>query len=391
MKPHCKCAVIALNELKTQWRCFVLFFLISFILLSALISIFSMTKHIPDEMTGYVKQTGNGSITIDADISNFEKIEALPLEIVSYHFPYTGSEAINIPKEMKGEILLEDGTFALLDGSALRWLSDERSLRAEIIEEKLIEGRTVEAADNTRQAIWISDQAAKLLNVKCGDSIEFRATSEVAKSVSCEVAGIYRQDATIFAYYVTTPLYYASLDTVKDVRITVVPQNLRNFRNVVNDLQPLCLSVYYTTDFVDSVMMLVYTLYAICAFLCLLLMSIVLSISKGYFNKRSQFFAICKAIGIKNGSLLLIVCIVMQGLLVISFFTAMLVAPLLSRYIINFMEDLFGNIDIPTNVWTPLSFLLFFLVSFLLWTTCILSQKSYRSAHIVELIRQGNE
>lgn len=391
MKKYCKCHVIALYELKSQWRGFTLFFLISLILISSLISIFSLTVHIPDEMTDYIRSTGKGAIYIEPNINDMEEIEALDIEVSKYVFPHLGPSAIIIPKELDYNVWLEDDTVFSFGGYVLRWLPNENYTHIKWLNDGIVSGRGLEEQDNYRPVIWISDETAKVLNVSCGDTIDFKATSVSATSVPCEIVGIYTQKATLPGFYVSMSLYSSSLDSLKQIPMFVTPNQLNNYKNIVADLEKYCTDVKYSEEFINSVMIMIYALYSICVLICVLETSMILSMSKSYFHKRNHFFAINKALGMKNSSILYTICMVMQGLIILAFICAMFISPIIMKYIIDLLEELFSGVKIPTNIWTPLSFSLLVIISILLWIICIICQKSYRSLHIISLIKRGNE
>ena len=117
----------------------------------------------------------------------------------------------------------------------------------------------------------------------------------------------------------------------------------------------------------------------------------VFTISRSYFHRRTASFAVCKALGMQNRSMLLTVCMLMQALLSVAFLAAMLLAPYLNRYVGNLLNELFPDVKISERVWNPFTLLILLITSGLLWLTCICSQKTYAAPELVELIRQEDQ
>ena len=221
--------------------------------------------------------------------------------------------------------------------------------------------------------------------------MSFCADSTAAQSISCQIAGIYQQNIYLYSYYVSLPLYLQSLDTVESMQVTLAPLNLKDYQNVLAELRANRIFPDEAQEFMDSVMLLVYALYVVCVFLCILEVGMVFTISRSYFHRRTAFFAVCKALGMQNRSMLLTVCMLMQALLSVAFLAAMLLAPYLNRYVGNLLNELFTDVKISERVWNPFSLLILLITSGLLWLTCIFSQKTYAAPELVELIRQEDQ
>ena len=175
------------------------------------------------------------------------------------------------------------------------------------------------------------------------------------------------------------------------MQVTLAPLNLKDYQNVLAELRANRIFPDEAQEFMDSVMLLVYALYVVCVFLCILEVGMVFTISRSYFHRRTAFFAVCKALGMQNQSMLLTVCMLMQALLSVAFLVAMLLAPYLNRYVGNLLNELFTDVKISESVWNPFSLLILLITSGLLWLTCICSQKTYAAPELVELIRQEDQ
>lgn len=394
MKRCCKVGVLALYEVRTQWKSFFFFLLISSILLSAMISIFTLAKRVPAEITEYIQSTGEGSIVIRTlPIDKLSAVEEMPVKFLNYHISFLEPSALGLSSDWEPQAEIENGAVISLNplGNIIRWIPEKKSFHAAELKQQLISGRGIEQEDNTGASIWLSEDAAKQMGADCGDIITFCADSTAAQRVSATVAGIYQQNIYLYSYYVSLPLYLRSLDTVDTLEVTIAPLNLKNYQNILSELNENRIFPEDGQEFMDSAMFLIYALYVVCVFLCILEASMVFSISRSYFHKRNAFFAVCKAIGMQNHSICLIVCIVMQLLLCCAFLVAMLLAPYLNQYVADRLSELFTGVQISVNVWNPFSFLIFLLTSALLWLTCICSQAVYASPNIVELIRRENQ
>lgn len=393
MKQNNRCLRLSFYELQTQWRCFLVFFLISVILLAAMISVFSLTKQIPAEMTDYINSTGEGSISVTlTDFQQLEEVEKLPVNFRQYQIAYMWEDSIGISTQWEPTDMVEGQPVMLSSaGSVVYWVEEDCSDLLTTINAQLLSGRGVTAADNRQNAIWLSRQAADVLGVQCGDTITFTVSSAGAKPVTCEIVGIYHQNIYLYTYYVSLPLYRASLDSVDIMTVTLVPQNLKDYQNILAQLQEMHLAYDFSDEFMNSVMMLIYALYAVCLFLCLLETAMMFSISRSYFHKRRRFFSMCKAIGMRQRDIFGIVYTVMFCFLVIAFVIAMCIAPFLNQYMKDLLEELFGEMLISINVWNPFSAVIFGITALLLLISCIISNAAYAVPDIVTLIRREND
>lgn len=397
MKKHCRCLNIALYELKTGWRGFGVFFLICCLLLSTMISIFSLALQLPDELQEYITGTSLHMIHVgDIDKVDLSQIDNLPLKVVKYY--YNGLPPCSIGIDDGYLPPKVDGFIVDLSGAAIRGVNGDRSWQVTKINQQLLNGRPFEERDSNKSGIWLSDLSAEYLGVESGDSISFCVDSPAVSSldeepikyetVSCTVMGIYSMDASMNGYYVTFPLIKQSEGTISPFSGDFAPLSITDYKKVISELRGMHLKVSANTEIIDSMLLLVYALYGTCVFLCFLAVSMLLSISKMYYHRRMSFFAICKAIGLQNRHILIIICSTMQGLLTVAFAVSMFIAPLLNRYVIDCIEEVFKEVSITANVWTLISLLLYFITSSLLWIACSLNQAAFRSADIINLMRQ---
>lgn len=394
MKRCCKVGILAWYELRTQWKGFVFFGVISAILLSAVISIFTLARRVPGEITEYMQATGEGNIVIQRlPLDQLSVVDAMPVKVMDYHISFLEATAIGLPSNWSPQKVLENGDACSLprQGGVIRWLPEEHSFHAVHLEQQLIAGRAPARQDDADAAIWLSEDAAAQLGAVCGDTVSFCADSTAAQSISCQIAGIYQQNIYLYSYYVSLPLYLQSLDTVESMQVILAPLNLKDYQNVLAELRANRIFPDEAQEFMDSVMLLVYALYVVCVFLCILEVGMVFTISRSYFHRRTAFFAVCKALGMQNRSMLLTVCMLMQALLSVAFLAAMLLAPYLNRYVGNLLNELFTDVKISESVWNPFSLLILLITSGLLWLTCICSQKTYAAPELVELIRQEDQ
>lgn len=389
MKNRCKILNIAFCELKTQWRGFAIFFIISCLLISSMISIFSLAKQMPDEIQEYISLSFFDTIEVnDIEPQDLEFIESLPVNINSYSNSGLESEAIGIPEDTTKE---SEGFTVYFDGSAQKWLADGKSPKVDMLNDIMVSGKKWEEADNNRKVIWLSTETADMLGKKCGDTVTLNIENAV-KTVECTVEGIYKWDPGNSNYYLPLPLYIECMgDNLEPFRAIITPKSIKDYRIVINKLNSMYLQLRSQIDFIDSLMFLIYALYMLCGFLCLLEVSIMVSISKLYFHKRNNYYAILKALGMKNTDIFKIVFLVMEFLLAASFIISMFIAPILSRHVINLVSELFADVKLSTNVWTRTSAFLFIGASVLLWSACLINKSYYRSTSIIKIMQKNSQ
>lgn len=267
MKRCCKVGILAWYELRTQWKGFVFFGVISAILLSAVISIFTLARRVPGEITEYMQATGEGNIVIQRlPLDQLSVVDAMPVKVMDYHISFLEATAIGLPSNWSPQKVLENGDACSLprQGGVIRWLPEEHSFHAVHLEQQLIAGRAPARQDDADAAIWLSEDAAAQLGAVCGDTVSFCADSTAAQSISCQIAGIYQQNIYLYSYYVSLPLYLQSLDTVESMQVTLAPLNLKDYQNVLAELRANRIFPDEAQEFMDSVMLLVYALYVVC-------------------------------------------------------------------------------------------------------------------------------
>ena len=110
MKRCCKVGILAWYELRTQWKGFVFFGVISAILLSAVISIFTLARRVPGEITEYMQATGEGNIVIQRlPLDQLSVVDAMPVKVMDYHISFLEATAIGLPSNWSPQKVLENG------------------------------------------------------------------------------------------------------------------------------------------------------------------------------------------------------------------------------------------------------------------------------------------
>ena len=152
MKRCCKVGILAWYELRTQWKGFVFFGVISAILLSAVISIFTLARRVPGEITEYMQATGEGNIVIQRlPLDQLSVVDAMPVKVMDYHISFLEATAIGLPSNWSPQKVLENGDACSLpgQGGVIRWLPEEHSFHAVQLEQQLIAGRAPARQDES--------------------------------------------------------------------------------------------------------------------------------------------------------------------------------------------------------------------------------------------------
>lgn len=397
MNTKCNRLIVALYELKSQKMSFICFFLISVVLLSAIISCFTLTVQIPAEISDYIFNTGYGSLQLSSISSGeLDRLEQMPIKLRYYEFPLTYSTAIGIPYDVEFTCIVEDNgveyeLFANTGGDVVRWVSESRYNIINRINENLTSGAPLSESINSEECIWLSDNAAEYLGVGLNDTVSFMASLDEAAEVNCTVKGIYTQDIYLSAFYVSQPLFDLSANKDKYILSAIVaPINMKDYYSLANQMREAGWKPSYDEEFIDGVMMLVTVLYTFCVLLCFIEMSIIYSIAKSYYIKRKQFFAMTKALGMSNRDIFFVVCFVLHALITLAFAVALLISPLLNSYIVDFLNSLFSGVSVTSNIFNIYTLSVYVVVSVLLWLTCIISQRFYKSADISDFLKQND-
>ena len=397
MNTKCNRLTMALYELKSQKISFICFFLISVVLLSAIISCFTLTVQIPSEMSDYIFNTGYGSLNLsNVKSTDLNQLEKMPIRVLYYDFPVIESVSLGIPYDEEFTCIIEEDSveYELItqnSGSVLRWLSESRADTVNRLNENLTDGAEVTEAVNTEDGIWLSDNAAEYLRVGLNDTVSFKASTDEAVEVERTVKGIYTQDIYLSAFYVSQPLYNLSARSDSySVSATVAPINMKDYYNIVSRSQAAGWSPSYDDKFIDGIMLLISVLYTFCVLMCIIEMSVIYSIAKSYYIKRKQYFAIGKAMGMSNRDILFVVCFVLHMLVSLAFVAALIAAPILNTYIVDLLNSLFSDVKITTDVFNIYTLVIYIVVSVLLWITCLISQRFYTTADIVDFLKQND-
>ena len=397
MNTKCNRLIVALYELKSQKMSFICFFLISAVLLSAIISCFTLTVQLPDEISDYILNTGYGSLTVsDLRRKDLDLLEQMPVKLFFYAYQTFSPTSIGLPLDVQFTYIDEsDGekyeANAMTSGCVVRWADIDGHNTAEDINQKLTVGAPLSESINSEEGIWLSDNAANYLGVGLNDTISFMASPNETAKVNCTVKGIYTQDSSLYAFYVSHPLF--ELSDYKYQFLTtafVAPRSIKDFYNLANQMKAEGWSLSYDKEFIDGVMMLVTVLYTFCVLLCFIEMSIIYSIAKSYYIKRKQFFAMAKALGMSNRDIFFVVCFVLHALITLAFAVALLISPMLNSYIIDFLNSLFSDVSVSSNIFNVYTLSVYVVVSVLLWLTCIISQRFYKSADISDFLKQND-
>jgi len=126
-------------------------------------------------------------------------------------------------------------------------------------------------------------------------------------------------------------------------------------------------------------------------FSCIIVISIMVSMTKLYCNKRKGFYSILRLWGLNRFSTLMIIFLFLQILYTISFILALPLAPFVYSGVISSIKDLVGSIDIDIKIAD-----IRHLISYLIFTVCnliavVISSGYVRDEDISDSIKMGVE
>lgn len=387
MKFRTKWEVIVLNEIKTQWRIFIVFFLIILVLLTASISINTLTFQLPKDLESYVTDYGLNSIGIyNLDSDKFQKVDEIPAEVISVYAKIDGS-VIGIDTEntyeYKDFILSTDGT-------AEKWFADKGNEELDYLNNHLLEGKGFYSEDNDRLSIWISDFFMDELNLKCGDWINISNSN--GDMIECLIEGIYNQDDFSVPFITTFAVYgFLSENNTYDISVQLRVSQLKNYYYVIRALEDSYISYYSEKDEVESLLLLIYALIVIDVIVLILTVSFSCSIFKLYHLYRDEFYVILKTQGMSNINIFKIIVMLMEGIYFMAFISAIFIAPFLNNYIADCITDIFDDLVVNLNFFDKNCLWILAGNTILVFLTCCVQQKIFFGTGMNEKLSKGNE
>lgn len=386
MKSKAKWEIVVINELRTQWRIFIVFFLIMFVLLTSAISINTLNCMLKDEFEKYIKEYGIDSIDVNTTTEEIiSVIESMPVRIDDVSAMLSGETiGININKDYN-----LDGESIITQGCATRFLKNGNSRDVKYLNETLLEGDSFLEDDNQKAEVWIEKYFADMLGVKCGDIILMKNED---RHIKATVKGIYPLEQTNWSFVTTDKVLdelYGNNNELRNVTFSV--DGIENYFKVVNDLKENFISFNSQKEEIRAIMLIIYGAMVVNIIVIMLTVSFCASILKMYYVYRKEFFIITKTQGLSNDNITKIILTLMEMVYVSSFAVALLISPFLNRYLVNSINKIFDGLNMKARMFDKNSLWILSIGIGMVCITCIIKHKTFESDEISESLNKGNE
>lgn len=385
--------IISISEFIINIRTFIITILVCVLIGAVNISVFSLLRVLPKEYNESIKNTSSGTITVkDVDYSELDFFRTLPINFnrICIHSP---RESIGIPGNAS-EILIEEDVHVPA-GGYIAYIQSKMSSFGDmaIVNKNIISGSEITEELCLQNNVWICDYWADKLSVKCGDVISFNALDgEETKTVDCKVAGIYKADYLIWEYYVSMNSYIESCGKEPEsFSVDVQFNDIKDYNKIESELKSHYFGVQSDKEVIKSMLLFIEALYAISFFLIVLETGVIYVLSHDFFRRRIKSFALYSTLGMSSLSIFFVITLIMQAVVCVSFASSLAIAPLMNKYLIKCIEELFEDMTFNVSVMTPYTLVIFLSISAFVWLLCILNNRTYRSMKLSELLRMGEE
>ena len=257
----------------------------------------------------------------------------------------------------------------------------------------IISGTPYGYDDNDSYCIWLSDTGAEHIGAKVGDTI--KVETEKGK-IDTVVKGIYLQDEDLSG----TPLYirdfYLSaaflpyFDMFEELEIIVPGLNLADRNHLADDYFNHGFRSAVSDDY-KSILIIELGVYLVALFSCIIVVSLMTSMTKLYVNKRKGFYSIIRLWGMDRRWTLFIVFFFLQVLYSVSFLLALPVTPYIFAGVTRDIGEFVGDHSIGVRIFDWKN-----IISYLVFTLCnvlavLVNSGFVRTDDISDNIRMGVE
>lgn len=376
MKRFRGCLRIAGDEFRTQWHFYVVFLLSASVFFATLISILLVTRRIPDVLDEKFADSDINLIQMNRIPKGFlSTLEKMPVKIIE--FPTVEVHLI--------------GSDKVVYGTTGNVVPDKPNDQITRMNEALLKGVPWTVEENSAYNIWLSEEAAEMTGFCVGDMMMI--PGRMNTEVSATVAGVYTRDRTLKLFYVTFPVYESiAPKMVSSNRVFIRPDSILLHNKVINEIKSYYYyAVSYSASVIDGYMALLFLLYVLCGLIGLMVVSILFATARAYYARRTRFFSVLKALGFRNRGVMIVVCLVTQGVLTVAFLISQFISPHLLAYVSDCLSELYFEMNMSTNVWNGTALCGFVAVSALAWVACFLGKRTFRTTAITELMRSESQ
>lgn len=238
----------------------------------------------------------------------------------------------------------ESGKHRYLSGTAERaFVGGTRTIQQ--MNRNIIYGTTYDYSDNEGYYVWLSELSANYINAQIGDTI---SVDTGIKRISATVKGIYLSDKIDADPEIPISDFYLSAAFLKDfylfdyVEVIVPDLTLKKQNEMISDFINNGFHSSSSSTF-ETLLHIKMGFYLIAVFACFITVSIMISMTKLYLNRRKSFYSIIRLIGINKVSAMFLIFTLLQFLYSISFAISLVLIPFVYSRLSNSIESLVGS------------------------------------------------
>ncbi|AEV69700.1 FtsX-like permease family protein [Acetivibrio clariflavus] len=383
--------ILAVQEIRANFLLFVFYMTIFILLLSVSITFLDSALFLTDKIASTMQKIGTDNIIISIEkTSDLEQIaKVIPMRL--YECKVKGYEFDPTRLGLsQNETTRDSSSFTTFSGGVLLKDYQPNNQVALFISNNILSGEFAPNSQNTEDAlpIWISSSMAKAFGIDSGNKLHF-IVSEHKNSVPIYVQGLFTSNTAFSDYYISEEIYniFNFNNADSKLQITVSPLRFRDIYSLINMLRKLDIPCLYSEQTIRSTQMMYVAFYISTIILLTALSGILFHLLILYYNRRTTFFAMCQAIGMSHGDVLMILfCISEVILLVTTIFSSAL-----SYFVQYKIEAYINKVFLFQNVQVRFPFISLILIIFLL-QLCILFaikkvSKTIKGININELLR----
>ena len=279
-------------ELKTQWRIFLIFFVVVFFLILPSMSALILVGELPGKIEKMSEDTGLSELWVFAETA--EDLEWLKTQKVSFYQSQKTDDYTFFIVDNEGEGEYEYQS----DAELLIYPFDGKNLIAELMADHLAQGNapSVTASAEDEDKIWLRKEDAERLGYALGDSV--RLSTRKGECVR-KVAGIYYDDFSFTGAYISGDGFLNYYET-ESVACRIKTEDIRSCVRMIRSLRSQYIRYEGETNLLQSVLAVEYTAYLIMGLLLVLLAGLTYDLMYFYFQKRKYYYAVLKTQGLSN-------------------------------------------------------------------------------------------
>lgn len=257
----------------------------------------------------------------------------------------------------------------------------------------IVSGTPYEYEDNSSYCIWLSDISADHIAAKVGDIIKVDTGDGKKDAV---VKGIYASDKDYSGpelylkdFYLSAA-FLPSFDKFFSLDIIISDLNLLERNRIADDYFENGFQALPSNDFI-SVLMIELGIYLVAIFSCIIVVSLMTSMTKLYVSKRKGYYSIIRLWGMSKPWTLLMIFLFLQILYSLSFLMALFGAPYVFADLTSDIGVFLGDSSIMIKVFDMKN-----VIAYLIFTLCnafavLVNSGFVRTDDISDNIRMGVE